>query len=161
MPLPSVDAFSSFVTVDELTDFAPVTDPTTDVPASAMNILMANSAMSSRMMPRAYVVWQWDGAAVEIIEHDAVWGNSFAVQPTVVHSSTGLYTITWPATVADALGDNHNINLKRLLAPNVTGTTMYHATCQRTGANTGVVRVYNTSHVLADPVDTDIEVWAR
>src|SRR4051812_24175431 len=105
MTLPDIDAISSYNGAPSgiLADYAlAVQDPTTDVPAAGLTAMMASVAMATRMMPRAYCTFSTNGATCTLIEHEAVWGNSVSVQPTPARTSTGLFTVTWPASVADA-----------------------------------------------------------
>lgn len=51
--------------------------------------------------------------AVTVTEHQAMWGNAAAVAPVVVRTSAGFFAVNWPAIVADVIGTNHNVNMRR------------------------------------------------
>jgi len=97
----------------ELTDYQPAEDPTTDLAAAADDDARSDVAAMTRIIVRAYVVFTVSGSTCTVVDQDSVWGNSLAVLPTIVRNSAGNYTITWPATVMDARGLSHALNLRR------------------------------------------------
>ena len=83
-----------------------VTDPTTDRAASAVNPLVSDVAGMTHTAARAWVQFTPSGtASPALTAYDATWnwpGNTNA-EPTVARNSTGLYTITWPVSIYDAV----------------------------------------------------------
>lgn len=109
--LPDKATFSDYG--GEKQDYAAPEDPTTDRSAAEMNPAFCDVAAMTRMIPRAMVEFYYSGGVATIVDHDAVWGNSDSVKPTVTRLSAGRYRVEFPATVVDALGDTYSVNLKR------------------------------------------------
>lgn len=105
--LPEVQSYDGLG--GDINDYAPVVDPTTDLPAEASNETRADVAAMTRTIGRAFVSFDNGG---EVSLHDAVWGNSDAVKPVVAVLSTGRYQITWPSSVTDARGVSRPVNLR-------------------------------------------------
>lgn len=112
MSLPDSNSFNSLG--GELQDYAPVTDPTTDLSAEASNEMRCDVAAMTRTATRAIVKFTVSGGAVTIANTDfeAVYGNSLTYKPSGVVNGNGDYTITFPATVNDARGIEHDVNFK-------------------------------------------------
>lgn len=111
-PLPESSAIDTYG--GALTDYRPVTDPTTDRPAASMNKALCDVAMMTHVSVRAFV--RFTGAATTgalvLQYHDAQWGSTPAVAPTLARTSAGVYTITFPATVSDELNGSHTLALR-------------------------------------------------
>lgn len=113
MTLPAKDDFATYG--GQKLDYTDVVDPTTDRSAAEMNAALASASMMTRTIVRAVVSFAADGADGynnDVFNHEAVWGNNISVIPTVFHNSVGLWTVTWPATVTDALGVVQSTNFK-------------------------------------------------
>jgi hypothetical protein len=80
---------------------------------------------------------------------DAVWGNASGVLPVVAHSSTGVFTMTWPSTIVDQFGTTRSINL-RWARVSVEGSTCAFAQCSVTSPNVVTVYLFNTSFAAND-----------
>lgn len=116
MPLPDVDTLDTYGGV--FTDDGPVEDPTTDQSADAYNPLAANVAGMTHVVARAWARFTLGTTAglpalvvtTPFYQQDAVWiaGGS----PTVLHTGTGIYRVSFPQTVTDSLGDSHPLNLR-------------------------------------------------
>jgi len=131
----------------DISDYAPVVDPTTDLPAEASNETRADVAQMTRMIGRAFV--QFDNGG-EVNQHDAVWGNADGVKPVVDYVSAGRYQVTWPSSVVDARGVTRTINL-RVGLPSVE-TFGYIPAVTRTAPNVFLVEVYGiAAGTLDDP----------
>src|SRR5678815_3074490 len=84
-------------------DERPVEDPMTEVAAGSLNEALNDAAMATHTVPRAWVSFSghtYSGAGTDSItvsDHDAVWGSSDAVKPTVGQTGTNTFVITWPA----------------------------------------------------------------
>ena len=90
----------------------------------------------------------------------AVWGNDVSVKPTPAHTGTGVYTLTWPTTVTDELGESHSVNLVDGWA-NVNGSTLYHVQVTITSPNVATVYVFNAAGAANDAVGVTIAVYVR
>lgn len=121
----------------DITDYAPVVDPTTDLPAVCSNETRVDVAAMTRMIGRAFATFDNGG---EVSEHDAVWGNADSVKPVVVPLSTGRYQVTWPSSVVDARGVTRALNL-RVGLPSLE-TVAYIPAVTRTAPNVFLVEVY-------------------
>jgi len=93
----------------------PVVNPVTDQPAAGANAMMCDTAQMTHTAARAWCRFVGN-ATVPVLANvngsDAMWGNESGVLPLLVEVSTGVYTVTWPATVQDELGVEHNTNLR-------------------------------------------------
>lgn len=121
MTLPDKDSAAAWGV--PFSDYAPVTDPTTDLSASAFNEIAADVAAMTRTAPRAIVSWAGTTFSapnsVAPLAHDSVWGTSVA--PTILNSSDGFWEIQWPTTVTDELGNSHAISMRWPGVPRVIG----------------------------------------
>lgn len=147
----------------ELVDYQPAEDPTTDLPAVADDENRADCAAMTRTITRAYVAFTTNGTTCTVVDHDAVWGNGLAVAPTVARSSAGTFVVTWPATVTDARGLSHALNLRRGLAEVEPDTNVYVARAKIASPNTAqVVTSRSSTEAAADPSSTAaivVTVW--
>lgn len=128
----------------------PVEDITTDEDAGHRNEYASDTAGMTHTAARAWRRFIADpttpGDPVSNI-HDAVWGDANAVKPTVANAGTGLFDITWPTTITDALGNTKTLALRWARAF-FEGGTAYVVSATITGANTVRVRVWNSSFAL-------------
>lgn len=159
--LPGIDSLATYG--GEKADYAPIEDPTTDESAEHRNIVFANVAAMTQTSCRAMRSFTGHATTpadpVSGFVHAAVWGSDNGVKPTVAHSATGIYDITWPTDVTDELGETHSVNLRRAVAQvEQSDGTFRDAHPKVTSAN--VVRVYTYSGTtLDDLVDEVITVW--
>ena len=88
-----------------LNDYSAVVDPTTDRGAAAVNTLVADVAMMGAIAPRAWCLFTAAAttAGMMLVSHNAGWGNSPGVAPTLARSAVGIYTLTWPASVSSVI----------------------------------------------------------
>jgi hypothetical protein len=95
-----------------LVDYSPVVDPTTDREALAMDQALEDCAQMTQTACRAWVRFTLASTTGGLIflDSNAAWGNS--VLPVLARVGTGIFTVTWPATVIDSLGNAHMVNLK-------------------------------------------------
>jgi hypothetical protein len=159
--LPGVDSIEDYGGVKE--DYAPVEDNSTDESADHRNLYAANVAGLTQTAPRA--LCRFVGHAVTPTDpasnvHFAVWGNDLAVKPTVAHSATGIYTITWPTTVTDELGEEHTVSLATGWA-NTEGSTLYHVQVTITSSNVATVYVFNAAGAASDAAGVTFAVFVR
>lgn len=148
-----------------LQNYGDVEDPTTDIDASAFNECRADVAALGLTGARAIarflgVASGTPGDPASGFVHTAVWGELPAVKPEPARSSAGIYTLTWPATIEDALGTTRTVNLQLATAwVELTGATRYTAHARVTSANVVEVRVFDDSG-LADPTGLAIVCMA-
>lgn len=130
------------------TNFHPVEDPTTDMDAGAGNKLIADVAMMTHTVGRAWVRFAGltlSGGppdAITVVDHDALWGSGTSVKPTVSHTATGVYVITWATTQVDELGVSHTLNIKRPMAWALSGDRSNAKVVSFT-ANTITINTFN------------------
>lgn len=138
MTLPAIDDISAVG--GQIQDYRAVPDPTVERSAAQENQIAADAVMATRTITRAFAAYT-AGATPAIVSHDAVWGTGAGVAPTVALASTGVWTITWPATVTDALGVVHSTNFRRAWAC-VEGANWAIHTCTVTAPNVVTVRTW-------------------
>ena len=159
MPLPDVDDYTSTFGGSKL-DFSPTEDPTTDESAATRNQYVADVAMMTATATRSWA--QFVAAAttggMSVTAHASNWGNAIGVIPTLSRTSAGIYVITWPASVLDALGVSHSLNYRAA-----------HAQVRDTAAGwlaqavpaTNVVTLYvrNPAGTLTDATGLQVDVF--
>jgi hypothetical protein len=160
MPVfPESASLSEFGGVKSNYFVAPV-DPTTDIDEDNWNYLICNAAMGSRMQPRCEAVFTGHATTPVFVEFEAVWKGGTATSPVIARTGSGVFTVTYPASVNDELGEAHSVNLKRAWGQ-AEGTTSYTVQCSAS-ANVVTVRVFLTSTGAAnDAADVTLVVWAR
>lgn len=154
MALPSPSDFAAYG--GKLKNYtAGIEDPTTDRDAKAVNQALSDLAMMTRMCPRAWCQFNASNAPT-IVSHDAVWGNATLLAPTVARTSAGVFTLTWPASIIDHLGETRSVSF-RWGDSNVSDSTAKHSVqVKRTSANVATVYTYDAAGAAADisvPVD--------
>lgn len=157
MTLPDIDDLDSLG--GALQDLSPVTDPSTDRSATGANPAYTDTAAMTATAIRAWVSLSINGTTPTLVAHNSVWGNSLAVQPTLAYtSSTGIFSITWPAIVADAIPNGlpgynaagHTLNLRDGWA-NAQSVTFWHTQILIHAANVAYLYLFNSSGSLANP----------
>lgn len=162
MSLPDSDSLSTYIGAPQLIDFSAVVDPNTDVSAAGLNQALCTLAMSSLTIPRAIVSFVDTGSTLAFSYQQAVWGNDFSVQPTLGNSGTGLYSITWPATVSDQLAISHSVNLVQVISAQVMTTgAPYFCSAALSSSNSVSIRIHNASASLATPTGLPITIVVR
>lgn len=145
MSLPNKQSYNNLG--GELTDYSPVTNPTTDLSAAASNESRSDVAAMTRTAIRAWVGFTVSGTTISVAssDYDAVYGNANVYKPTGAYVSTGTYDITFPSSVVDARGNTQTVNLS-VGWVNVDGVNNngYVGTCQKTASNVFRVYVYST-----------------
>lgn len=162
MPLPDIDTIATLGGV--LTNDSPVVNPTTDLDADADTKSRANVAMMTHTLARA--IRRFAGHATTPTDpssgfvHDATWGNTPALKPPVTKGGTGIFDITWPATVTDELGVAHTTNLRGGWG-NVEATgNCYVTSVQVLAPNVLRVRVWQQASSLNDAAGLNVTVYA-
>jgi hypothetical protein len=155
MTAPDIDSLATYG--GEKEDYSPVEDPTTDRAAADANQAYATVAALTHTAPRA--ILRFTGAATPtLVSHDSMWGNAFADSPTIVNGATGIYTITWPATVQDELGESHSPNFRYAHAQSNGTSIANHCQCF-VAANTVAVAVYDMAGVADNAYGASFEVF--
>lgn len=132
------------------TNADPVQDPTTEVNDDEFNEMLADTAACTRMVERAWVcffglTYTSGSQSIPVEDHDAVWGASGAVTPTIVQNPAGTYTITWPATVDDELGVTRTLNIRRPFEPTTIDAALSRAKVSAKTANTLTIKTTNAA----------------
>ena len=147
MSLPNKNSYANLG--GELVDYSPATDPTTDLSAVAMDETRVDVAAMTRTIIRAWVRFSVISGVctVDTAGWDGVYGVSTpSYKPTIVHTGTGIYTVTFPATVVDARGNSYALNLQDGWC-NFKSTSgfygYYSAHANVTGPNTVIVYLWD------------------
>lgn len=159
MPLPDVDDLAALGGTFQ--NYASVEDPNTDCDAAFFNKNNANNAAMTQTLPRA--ICTFVGNATTPTDppsgfvHAAVWGASAPVKPTPARTGAGVYTLTFPTTVTDELGDSHTVNFRRAHGF-AEGSTAYHVQVEVTSANVLTVRVFDAGGTPNDAAGVNLTV---
>lgn len=100
----------------------PVEDPETDISDDEYNLLIEDSAQATQTVGRAWVRFPtvaggsppFDIPSTTIV-HDTAWGSGASSRPTVTKTATGRYTITFPASQVDGLGETEIVSFRHVL----------------------------------------------
>lgn len=154
MTFPARDTIATYGGV--LVDLFPVTDPTTDRPASGANQAYGSAAALTKTGVKAWVRMTTAGSnpptlAATGMAHDAAWGNALSYAPTFSRTSTGIFVVTWPTTVNDEVGALYSVNFRAVLAPCAEGSTPFHAQGEIASPNQLTIRIF----ALATGAPTD------
>lgn len=92
-------------------------DPTAEMDAGFGNQELCDVAMMTATANRAWVIFTgvtYTSGTLSVTpdDHDAQWGSSTGVRPTVGETSAGVYVITWAANQTDQLGATRAINIR-------------------------------------------------
>lgn len=141
----------------------PVENPLTDISAEEHNELADDVQAMTHTALRAW--YAFVGNATTPTDpasniHDAVWGDSLAVKPVLARTGTGVWTLTYPTSYVDELGNTRTVNLRRGKLFSVEGTTPYVVTVTPTSANVLTVRIFDMAGVANDAVGATIVVGA-
>ncbi len=133
---------------------AAIEDATTDRGAANANKAYNDCAMMTRTATRAWARFTGDAATPVLIAqpngHNAMWGSSGGVAPTLARTALGIYTITWPTSVTDQLGVAHTLNLSPAAWCQVEGTTAYFTNVIKTAANVLEAHIFLGSTAAAN-----------
>ena len=151
MTLPDLPDFSTYG--GALQNYGQIEDPTTDLDAGAFNHCRSDVAAMALTAPRAFARFVGGTSPVLAsvgVSHRAMWGSSVGVAPTPSLSATGIYLLTWPATITDALNVARTLNLGIAEAwVEIAGTTRYDAEARIIAPNVAEIRVFlGTSNAL-------------
>ncbi len=150
MTFPAVDSLATYG--GELVDLLPITDPTTDRSAASANAAYASVAGMTHTALRCwcrFTAAATTGALV-LQTHDAAWGSSLAVAPTLARTGTGTFTVTWPATFTNELGDTQSVALRAVVVATMEGAIAFQVQAERTAANVVTVHVFSGSGTADD-----------
>lgn len=132
----------------------PVTDPTTDMDADQGNAAMASVAAMTATCDIAWMRFVGNATTPVLAptnSNNAAWGNDSGDRPLIVHSGTGIYDATWPASIVDGTGATQSVNIKRATA-RAEGSTCCPAQTLVTSANTVRIYTFNAAGSLNDCV---------
>lgn len=107
--LPSASDFSTFGGLKQ--DYTEIVDPLTDRSAEEINAAFATLSSATRTSLRCYCQFTGSASTPTIDIHNAVWGNSISVIPILSRTGTGAFTVSFPASVVDSLGQTQSVNL--------------------------------------------------
>jgi len=132
------------------TNERPVEDPTTELDASAASEALADIAAATRMVPRAWVkflglTYTAGSQSIPVDDHNATWGGSAGVEPVIVQTATGIYLITWPATVIDEILVTRTLNIRYPHEPVTIDTALSRGKVAAFTANTISLRTFDAA----------------
>jgi len=141
-------------------DYAPTADPTKEISAAEYNRMAISLSMVTYTAPRAWVVVSAAASAGTMVRtHSAMWGDTTAVKPTVTATSTGVFAITWPASVQDlhpvASSQSTTATNLRMTMPSLRAVGQIFATC---AANVATVTTTLTGGTAAS-LDFNLAVY--
>lgn len=159
MTLPDKDTFNTFG--GPKNNYAAVEDATTDRDATMANYAYCDTAMMSRMIPRAWTTLVTAGTGAPTLATtnpwEAVWKQATTTAPALARTAVGTYTITWPTLVNDegtmlgAPPQSHAINFVHANGWAESGTTAVQVQCVVTAGNIITVYAFNpTTGALID-----------
>lgn len=160
MTFPAKDTIAGYGGV--LNDYAAVVDPTTDRPAAGSNQAYGTAAAMTHNAAKAFarVVLAASTGALALASsngHDAAWGSSAPVVPTLVRTALGVFTITWPATITDEIGATQSVFF-RYAQGTVEGASAYLLTSSVTAANVVTLYAWTTAGAASDLVGVTINL---
>lgn len=173
MTLPDSDTLGTYG--GATTDAAPVVNPLTDRPASAVNQAYGSTAMMTRTAIKAWARFTTNNqSTATILSHEEQWAQLMpgTSGPVITGAgSAGLLTITYPTTVFDEIpqgspGSNpgHSLQLRAAWANvEITTGTFLQATAKVTAANVVTVSVWSIvsgAFILTDTVGLNVAVYA-
>jgi hypothetical protein len=159
MVFPAVDDVTAYGGL--LNNAAPVVDPTTHRDASDMNAALASVAAMTTTAGQAWARMITHATTPSLATsnaHGAAWGEDPSVAPTPTRTSTGIFVLTWPATVTNGIGDSHTVVFKRVKSQACEGTTAYHVQSAVTASNVLTIRVFDMAGTLTDAAGSTIHV---
>lgn len=137
-----------------------VVDPTTDQGAAQFNVSAADLAQLTRLGGRAWCQITTSATTPTLVKHNAMWGNGGGVAPVIARSGAGIFTVTFPATVTDPLGNSVTINLQDAHASIVGSSLAGFVQCAVTAANVVTVYTFTTGFAVNDIAGTTVRVVA-
>lgn len=151
MTLPSIDTLGTYGGAKQ--NYSQIEDPLTDRDADDANKAYASCAAMTQTAVRAWarMVCNTSTGALTLAPTnpcDATWPNTLANRPTLTRVSTGIFRLTWPTTITDDLGSDHELNFR---AAECHIETAFGFTQARVvAANIVEIRLANTSGTASD-----------
>lgn len=162
MTLPSIDTITNYG--GALTDYGgSVTDPTTDRPAGSATSAGSNQAYASvaamtHTAPRCFAKFVGAASAPATpTVYNSNWHQNTPTAPTMSRTGTGVFRMTWPATVTDELGGTQTINFRFGIA-SAEGGTFAHPQVSVVSANVLQIDVLDAAGAHTDAVGVIIVV---
>jgi hypothetical protein len=157
MVFPARDSLDTYGGVKQ--NYHPVEDPTTDVDANEGNQAFGSVAAmtGTTMFAWARFTTGTSPTLTSTNSNDAAWGSDPSVRPTPAHAGTGIYTLTWPATITDVLGGTQTVNIRRAKAF-TEGSSLRHVRWDVTAANVVTLYTFDSAGSAGDISGTVIQV---
>lgn len=123
----------------------PVVDPVSEVDAPYFDRMLEDTAQLTKATGFtwfSFLTTTGGGGIIPAanVNVSGVWGQGTAQKPVVEKISTGIYTLTWPATFADALVPVANMSA---VAETQSVAFTFASGLNNTGATNGTARVYS------------------
>lgn len=144
MQLP--DTFSYSFLGGSRSDSSNFVDPRYDFKATELNTVLCFSAMASRTLPRAHLLFAV-GDTPSISSYESVWKSAFGANPVISKVGTGHYTVTFPTVVFDENNEAHETSFRfaQISLVNQVGLCIVSV-----ASNVATVKTYNTSGTSSD-----------
>lgn len=149
-------------------DQEPIEDPTTQVASNQYNRALEDLAQLTRPTNLAWIKFSTSSGvqfpeSVTVSDGTSVWGDSAGHHPVIEKTAVGTYTITYPATKTDSLGESEPVIFR--FSGGECGLEGNAKTIDVTTAEAAnVITVYTTDKAtgsLADPAsDVVVQVGA-
>lgn len=138
-------------------DARPVKNPKTQLSAAMGGKLIETVCQSTFTSPRTtgtFTCTTTTGAVdPENVAHESHWGSDPGTEPAIEQTATGLYTMTFPASFTNGLGESETISLSRVMwigaRTGDAGDNLYAEVLTFTG-NVVTLKVESPKGTLAD-----------
>lgn len=140
-----------------------VEDPTTEIDSADWNKLVNAVGQMTMTSWRAILLFPTVAAGNSTPgSTKTFWGGTSLVFPTTVaRTAAGAYTVTYPATFADLLGEDETLAFYDAVGHVRSTTVIGHVQCEASGAVVSV-QVWNSAFAASDlTVGTTISIYIR
>jgi hypothetical protein len=139
----------------------PVANPQGYVSEAKMNRFLEDVAQMTRTATRAQVHFIPGATDPDVLWHWTIWGSSPSEAPTIDRTGTGLYTVTYPTSLIDALDEEETLSFASVM-PTIISANADRAIVSGFTANSVSLKVRNAANALNDLTGVEIVVlWIR
>lgn len=156
--LPQSNSLSNFGGIK--TDYSQIVSVATDWSADNVNSAFGDVAAMSRTAIRTFAQFITSATAPTLVNFDAVWKTNTPTLPVIVRTGAGIFTVTYPASVTDELGNAQSLNLRSGVG-NISSTSTF-GFCNVVVSSSNVLTIYlaNVAGSANDLVGVTIQVYA-
>lgn len=149
---------------DVLSDAQPVEDPSTELAAPYYSRIAEDVAQCTRTAKRAIIVFTTSAASpANVVRVQTCWGDTLSYAPVVTRTGAGLYTLTFPASFFDGLGESETVSFFSAKGEVSSLTEDGYVRCTVTGAVINVVVRNSSTNAASDFTagTTEVVIWAN